>query len=280
MQEVTIPDETGATGLLRITFDRISGEGMVLPTILVTGMASTFSQDIAIVPLNVNSKLKIKSGETIGLGGLRECGTQLNSYPHQLVFELQTSSRALKYVNENFRQDYLNFSLFFDILLNVTRGQQSRMVKPGARYLEFQISKTDWLKQVLEPMKYANFTFIEFPIPEIPDKQTWSKVLKHIEEAESQYATGNDPGVFSRCYAAYEAIKPIEAHLEPIANADKREAIKSILVSMPRFLNKGRHIEKTGVDFGEFPVDHRDAEFAIYAIKSSVAYLAKLVQKD
>ncbi len=64
-----------------------------------------------------------------------------------------------------------------------------------------------------------------------------------------------------------------------MTNVDKRSAIKSIFDDMRRFFNKGRHVEMSGVDAGEFPVDHRDAEFAIYLTKSFISYLAKLVYK-
>ena len=153
------------------------------------------------------------------------------------------------------------------------------MIKPSDSGLVIQVSKLDWLKKVLEPIKYADFAILELPIPEIPNKELWEKALSHIIEAEAQYRTGDDPAVFSRCYAAYEAVKPIENHLELVANEDKRKAIKSIFDDMRRFYNKGRHVERVGTESGEFPVDHRDAEFAIYLVKSSVAYLAKLVQK-
>jgi len=278
MHEVIIRDETQSMGLLRVNFERITAEGRIFPTILVVARMSTLTEEVMITPFNMITKLKLDN-ETIGQGGLRECGRQMNVHPRQVIFELQTTSRALNYVNDQFRQDYLNFALHFDALMNVTKGQVSMIAKPGASALTFQVSKLDWLKQVLEPIKYADFTLIELPIPEVPDREQWSKALKHIEEAEAQYRTGNDPGVFSRCYAAYEAIKPIGKHLESVTNEDKRNAIKSMTDDMRRFFNKGRHVEKTGAESGEFPVDHRDAEFALYLIKSSVAYLAKLVHK-
>jgi hypothetical protein len=48
---------------------------------------------------------------------------------------------------------------------------------------------------------------------------------------------------------------------------------------MRRFFNEGRHIEKVSVESGEFQADLRDAEFAVYLLKSSTAYLAKLIHK-
>lgn len=56
--------------------------------------------------------------------------------------------------------------------------------------------------------------------------------------------------------------------------------LTAMLDDMRRFFNKGRHVEKEGAGAGEFPVDHRDAEFALSLIKSSVAYLAKLLHKE
>jgi len=278
MYEQTMMDETGSRGLLRIEFDRIAGEGKILPIILVIGKMSTCSNEFAVIPVNVSVKLKL-GNETIGQGGLRECGRVINSYGRQIIFEVQTNQRALNFIDERFREDYLEFSLAFDTLMQVTRDQLTTIVKPPSCALSFQISKLDWLKQVLQPMQYADFAFLELPIPEVPNREQWTKALNHVGEAEAQFRTGNDPGVFSCCYAAYEAIQPIKTHLESVTNEDKRNAIKSIFDDMRRFYNKGRHIERTGADSGKFPVDHRDAEFAIYLTKSSVAYLAKLVHK-
>lgn len=278
MHEVIIQDENQTTGILRVTFERIGGEGTIIPIIIVVAQMETLTEEVIVTPFNMATKLKL-GNDIIGQGGLRECGKELKVYPKQVVFELQTTQRAINFVNEQFRQDYLDFALFFDSLLNYSKGQMSRLIKPAASALSFRVSKLDWLKQVLEPIKYADFTLIELPIPKVPNREQWTKALNHIEEAEAQYQTGNDPGVFSRCYASYEAIKPIEKHLESVANTDKRNAIKSMLDDMRRFLNKGRHIERAGAESGEFPVDHRDAEFALYLIKSFVAYIAKLVHK-
>lgn len=147
-------------------------------------------------------------------------------YSGQAEFDLLTSQQALNFVNERFRQNYLTFELVFDSLINFTReGQPARIIKPQPTALGFQVSKLDWLKQVLEPMKYADFALLELPIPDIPDREQWKVALQHIEEAEQQYRSGNDPGVFSRCYAVYEVIKSIQGLLASVQNEDKRNAI-------------------------------------------------------
>lgn len=279
MREVIIRDEHGSTGLLRITYDGIRGEGRIQPTIIIVAKMATLVKEDTVRPFQMATKLQLE-GETVGHGDLRGMGKLINMYSTQAEFELLTSQRALNFVYERFRQDYLDFGLFFDCLLNFTReGQPSEIVKPQTTALGFRISKHDWLKQVLEPMKYADFALLEFPVPEIPARQQWETILQHIEEAEKQYRNGNDPGTFSYCYAAYEAIKPIENRLSHVENEDKRSAVNSMLKDIRRFFNEGRHVEKGGVDAGKFPVDHRDAEFALCLVKSSVAYLAKLAHK-
>lgn len=280
MPDVIVQDQNMTMGILRVTFERIGGEGKVIPTIVVVAKIGTLVQEVKVIPFHMQAKLRL-GNDVIAQGSLRRCGTQIDVYPSQMEFELQTNLRAINFVNEQFREPYLDFSLTFDSLINYTNvsTNQSRIVKTGDSGLSIKLSKLDWLKQVLEPIKYADFTLIELPVPEVPNKEQWTKALNHIEEAEAQYRTGNDPGVFSRCYAAYEAIKPIEKHLESVSNEDKRNAIKKIFDDMRRFFNEGRHVEKNGAESGEFPVDHRDAEFAVYLVKSSVAYLAKLIHK-
>lgn len=280
MPDVIIQDQNQTMGLLRVTFERIAGEGRVFPIIVVVAQMGTLIEEVRVVPFHMTAKLQL-GNDVIAQGSLRRCGREMSFYPSQVEFELQTTQRAINFVNEQFREPYSNFSLIIDSLIHHANNKtnQIRIIKSADCGLSIRVSKIDWLKQVLEPMKYADFTLIELPVPEIPNREQWAKALNHIEEAEAQYRTGNDPGVFSRCYAAYEAIKPIEKHLESVANEDKRNAIKSLFDDMRRFFNEGRHVEKTGADSGEFPVDHRDAEFSLYLIKSSVAYLAKLVHK-
>ena len=280
MPDVVIRDQNQTTGILRVTFEQIRGDGRVIPVIIVVAQMATLVEEVRVIPFHMTAKLQL-GNDVIGQGGLRRCGREIRVYPSQVEFELQTTQRAINFVNEQFREDYLNFSLIFDLLVQHTNDKtnQNRIIKTADSGLSFRVSRLDWLKQVLEPIKYADFTLIELPVPQVPNREQWTKALSHIDEAEAQYRTGNDPGVFSRCYAAYEAIKPVEKHLESVANEDKRNAIKSMFDNMRRFYNKGRHVEKAGAESGEFPVDHRDAEFAIYLIKSSVAYLAKLVHK-
>lgn len=280
MPDVIIQDQNQTTGILRVTFGQIRGDGRVIPVIIVVAQMATLVEEVRVIPFHMTAKLQL-GNDVIGQGGLRRCGREIRVYPSQVEFELQTTQRAINFVNEQFREDYLNFSLIFDLLVQHTNDKtnQNRIIKTADSGLSFRVSRLDWLKQVLEPIKYADFTLIELPVPQVPNREQWTKALNHIDEAEAQYRTGNDPGVFSRCYAAYEAIKPVEKHLESVANEDKRNAIKSMFDNMRRFYNKGRHVEKAGAESGEFPVDHRDAEFAIYLIKSSVAYLAKLVHK-
>lgn len=280
MPDVIIQDQNQTTGILRVTFEQIRGDGRVISVIIVVAQMATLVEEVRVIPFHMTAKLQL-GNDVIGQGGLRRCGREIRVYPSQVEFELQTTQRAINFVNEQFREDYLNFSLIFDLLVQHTNDKtnQNRIIKTADSGLSFRVSRLDWLKQVLEPIKYADFTLIELPVPQVPNREQWTKALNHIDEAEAQYRTGNDPGVFSRCYAAYEAIKPVEKHLESVANEDKRNAIKSMFDNMRRFYNKGRHVEKAGAESGEFPVDHRDAEFAIYLIKSSVAYLAKLVHK-
>lgn len=280
MPDVIIYDENQRTGILRVVFEQIRGDGRVIPSIIVVAQMATLVEEVTVIPFHMTAKLQIEN-DVIGQGSLRKCGKEVRAYLSQVEFELQTTDGAVNFVNEKFRDDYLNFSLIFDLLVQHTNksNNQTRILKTADSGLSFRVSKLDWLKQVLEPIGYADFKLIELPIPEVPNREKWDKALKHIEEAESQFRTGNDPGVFSRCYAAYESVKPIKMHLESVTNLDKRNAIKSMFDDMQRFLNKGRHVERVGAESGDFPVDHRDAELAIYMIKSSIAYLAKVVHK-
>lgn len=279
MHEVAIRDETGSRGLLKVTYEAIRGEGRIQPRIVVVARMTTFADDERVRPIAMRARLELNE-EMIGHGGMREIGRDIHFHSGTTEFELLSSERAINFVNDIFREDYLTLALRFDSLLSWTRAGTEKVLKPQASTLVFTISKVDWLRKVLEPMRYAAFGLLEFPIPDIPDRQQWQIVLGHIDEAVRQYVGGNDPATLSCCYAAYEAIRPVESLLTSVENEDKRNAIDKLLGDMQRFFNKGRHVERGGTEAGRFPVDHRDAEFAICLVKSSVAYLAKLVHRE
>ncbi len=138
--------------------------------------------------------------------------------------------------------------------------------------LSIYVPRSDWLKDVLEPIGVGNYVFSEIRVPKVPDRERSEKALKHLRDAEEQFRLGNDPGVFQSCRAVFEegvlerAPKNIFA---AVADEEKRKRGDQLLKEAVAYFHSGRHPSRTGPSQGEFPVDHRDAEFALSLLKSS-----------
>ncbi len=73
---------------------------------------------------------------------------------------------------------------------------------------------------------------------------------------------------------------PEEWNREKEHGVEKRQKIDALLDQTGKYFHAGRHVSKTGPQQGEFPVDHRDAEFALALAKFFLAYIAKLLPQS
>lgn len=61
-----------------------------------------------------------------------------------------------------------------------------------------------------------------------------------------------------------------------VADPGKRQALDKLLLQLVAFLHEGRHPSDTGAQQGQFPVDHRDAAFALAMSQFFLSYIAEV----
>ena len=84
-----------------------------------------------------------------------------------------------------------------------------------------------------------------------------------------------------RCYAVFDALSGAPKNIFDrlaAADPDKGDKVDKALLAFRNYLQAGRHISPSGASEGDFPVDHRDSEFALSQTKSWLAYIACLLQ--
>ncbi len=127
-------------------------------------------------------------------------------------------------------------------------------------------------------MGLGSHVLMEMPVPVVPDRKRWEDALTHLARAEQQFASGNDPGVFQYCRAMIDSLEGYPKQIfSKLGDESKRQQIDELLNQTGKYFHAGRHVSKAGPQEGEFPVDHRDAEFALALAKFFLAYMAKLL---
>jgi hypothetical protein len=64
---------------------------------------------------------------------------------------------------------------------------------------------------------------------------------------------------------------------DKIQDDRKRKVVDDLVKQCIDYFHLGRHVSKTGPDQGDFPIDHRDAEFALGLAKMLLSYSALLL---
>jgi hypothetical protein len=144
-----------------------------------------------------------------------------------------------------------------------------------------EVARSDWIKDVLEPMRFGEYVLTEIWVPPVPERERWLLALEQLQQAKAQYAQGNDAGVFLHCFGAFETLgrKPedYEKLFSTISDGFKRKQVNDLLKQVKNYLESGRHVSSDGPEQGKFAVDHRDAEFALWQAEMLLIYMAKLL---
>jgi hypothetical protein len=230
--------------------------------------------------------------EVLGTGWAREAGQEIDHSDTGLTFAVPVTHQAIHFVNEYVRGHEIQFTLQFSGAVHarddrpIEEWQGGRPGWESGKWffapirevnLVIGVPRSDWVKNVLEPVEFGNYFLMEMPVPAVPDRKRWENALTHLAQAEQQFALGNDPGVFHNCRAAFEALEGFPKNIFAAVEDDKkREAVDTLLQTAQAFFHSGRHVSKAGPQEGLFPVDHRDAEFALVLARAFVIYIAKL----
>lgn len=278
---------------IKLTLSSVRAAGRVSPRIVFTFEARTLQQQrqARIVQLDVVVSFVSSQNEVLGMGGLRDSGRHVNSFGTTLSLVVPVTHNAIRFVNEHAQGHEIQLALQFNGTA-FARDDKPEQAWEGLPVIEagkwfftpFQeanlgvnIPRSSWVKDVLEPIGFGKYILFEMPIPEVPDQKRWEKALAHLNSADAQYALGDDPGVFHNCRAAFEALKGFPKNVfATVEDDEKRTAVDTLLREAQQFFHSGRHVSKAGPQEGLFPVDHRDAEFALVLARAFLTYIAKL----
>lgn len=140
--------------------------------------------------------------------------------------------------------------------------------------LTFQVARSDWFTNVLEPIGTVDYVATEIALPR--GDHALRAAVNHLRDADRAYREGDDPTVFSRCRAATEALPGAPKQIfDPLTDRDEAKVLDELLRAANRLFHRGRHVG-TG---GQFAVDHHDARFALGMAKLLVAQTARVLDR-
>ena len=214
----------------------------------------------------------------------------ITPYAYTVPAAFQISPRALTFIGDRASGEVLSFKIEIVGLLRVRRTSEGTgIVRPQVpvgewtflvidqRELAFSVPRGVWFSSVVSPISDSSFVSVEIEVPKGTDTAPFAASLARLRDAERAYANGDDPGVFSQCRGAFEALPGYPDHIvDGIENAKKRASADKLVKEAGAFLHAGRHVSQEGRDAGAFPVDHRDAFLALNLTRLFIAYMARI----
>ncbi len=201
MFSVQLGDSSGI-GWLNITPGPVYGRGIVLPRLSFQLVARTPREKMKVQIHQLHVELQCAK-EVLGVATVTGLWPSFGDYHFSI--DVPVSRQALSFISEQFTGDSLDLKLVLSGWLNVLReaDPEDRKVmsapEPGewgfvsvgrgsATELQVRVSRSDWLKQVLEPIGTLEYVLTEIALPKGAAGSTFSKALAHLREAERQYA--------------------------------------------------------------------------------------------
>ncbi len=272
-----------------------NAQGRLNPRLTFGFYAETRHEALQARILQFNAELTMASdNEVLGYGSVQNVGMLVRHRQTQLFVDMRVGRDAIEYIQQRFREPTAFLELRFSGLLQVRddrpgtesgyQGELSRgewhyaPLDSGMSNGRIQLHKSEWISRVLQPLGFGEHILLDIPVPSIPEREHYLKALGHLKRADEQFAQGDDPGVFSSCRAAFEALDGAPKNIfDRIEDEGKRRRVDQLLREAVAYYHAGRHVSKSGPQQGEFPVDHRDAEFALAQAKLLLSYTAKLL---
>lgn len=216
----------------------------------------------------------------------------------QLNLEIPISSSLLTAIEEVRKGSDLRCKIRLDILVAMHReeipntdyrvGSPIECIEQSQQWFEFTIPQSQWAIDLLPKLGYGSRYVLEIPIPEIPTKEAYTRILRKLDEAWAAYRQGSDAEVLRLCYNLWQAFtKELNLGKEPDQNAfdnylqqtdfaeEKRQKLKQFFHYLCQFTHIARH---------EGPIDicadHRDAELVLLTTQIGLAYLTKIAKRD
>lgn len=287
MQQVSLGDTNKAWVLLDA--DRVTGQGTIAPRLCFQMRARTPRERMAVEIHLMRAELAIGQ-ERLGEGFLT--GIPLAHGERSITIDIPISRPALDYLEAVSPAERVDLELRLTGWLRGKDGNEDgrRFVgdpAPGewvfqhfgeARQttLPFEVARSDWFTHVLQPIGTVQYVSTEIKLTDADP--ALRAAVSQIAEAERAYSSGNDPAVFLHCRAAIDALPGAKQEIfASLSDKQEAEALNSLMLQAGRYFHLGRHVAPEGSKQGTFPVDHRDARFALNLVKLLIAHTSTVL---
>lgn len=291
MFPVQLSDASGY-GWLNITPGPVYGRGRVLPRLSFQLVARTPREKLKVQIHQLQAEL-LCANEALGVATVTGLWPSFSDFNFSI--DIPLSRQALAFLNEQFSGDVLDLTLVLTGWLHVLRqpdADEQRFAstpeagewgfvsvgRGSSAQLQVRVSRSDWLKQVLEPIGTLEYVLTDIALPKGAAATDFANALAHLCEAERQYQLGHDPDVFAHCKAMTEALPGApKAVFAALVDQQQAEILNALLKDAVDYFNRGRHVVQQGEQKGQFPVSHRDARFALTLSKILLAEIADIL---
>jgi hypothetical protein len=292
MDSVQLSDAAGH-GWIKLRSGDVYARGNVRPRLWVTLYAAT-TREKRYANIHLLRGKLLFGNEEIAEGLLS--GVRLNYMERALTLEIPIGREALQYVTDNATGDRIDLKLdlsgWMQVRRELTDDEPARYQEdpePGQwgflsfgegrqTQLDFQVARSHWFTQVLEPIGSLSYVITEIPLPKGGAGAAFQATLNHLREAERRYAAGDDAGVFFSCRAALEMLPGAPKQVfDPLPDRDVAERLDALMKETVAYLHRGRHPQREGDRLGEFPVDHADALFGLSLTRLLLAQTSRLL---
>ena len=275
--------------IVSMTFESVRAEGPVAPRLVLNFDCRPKLPFTHVRLTQLKSDVRFDM-QLLGAASLREVVEDVLNHGTRVTLEAPISRDALDYVDAHLRARQFDLMLEFRGSLQATTAAPTpsgavntdewseHHVRSGQNTV--RIGRDDWITGVLEPLGAPAHAFLDLPLPQPPDSERWQMALQHLAHAERLYREGNDAEVLQRCYAVFDSLDGAPKNIFDSLSAtdpEKREKVDRALLAFRNYLQSGRHVSTSGDSDGQFPVDHRDASFALSQAKLWLGYVARLL---
>jgi hypothetical protein len=289
MQQVSLGDVRKAWVLLDA--DRVTGRGTVAPC-LCFQMRARAPRERMEAEIHLMRAELVIGLERLGEGFLT--GVPLSHSERTITIEIPVSRPALDYLEAVSPAERVDLELR---LTGWLRGRddnedaQRFVGDPPAgeavfqhfgeaqqTTLSFEVARSDWFTHVLQPIGTVQYVSTEIKLSDT--NPAVRAAVSQITEAERAYASGNDPAVFLHCRGAIDALPGAKQDIfASLHDKHEAEALNNLMLHAGRYFHHGRHVATEGDEQGTFPVDHRDARFALNLVKLLMAHTSQVLSQ-
>ena len=282
----------GTPGRVEFANPRVTGTGVVVPRVQLTVEVRKFDDGVQVVLDRL--RVSILDQDEFVARAASTLFTEVTTQGGDLTIEIPVSHSALAYVTDRLLGHKVNLVLRWAGVVAIGHPRavpaaQRRPPQPEFAWqnlsfggdesvdLPLQVSRSDWFKEVLEPVGFGEFVWAEIAIPSAELRAGWTAAVDHLRKADELYAKGDDPEVLARCYSALQALPGAPSDIvSGVANRAKRGALDDLLRKVTRLYHLGRHPDRLGDEPGAYPAGRMEALFALNMTKVVLAYLSDL----